>query len=122
MLANSCSVGLNHKVLLLKIKRIPLLVKGYITCNPITAIKTVSIPSRAELLTVRQVLKDDEYLFGRTLCIRTNKRRFCHCQKYCFYTRNSSYSIVYQGVIGQPSEVRVVESSEKDMTGQNKTL
>lgn len=47
MLANSCSVDVSHKILLLKDKRIQLLVEVYIGCNRITAIKTVSIPSRA---------------------------------------------------------------------------
>lgn len=44
---------------MVKEKRIPLLVEGYIGCNRITAIKTVSIPPGAELLTVGKVLKDD---------------------------------------------------------------
>lgn len=49
MLANFCSVDVNHKVLVLKDKKIPLLVESYIDCNRITTIKTVSIPPRAEL-------------------------------------------------------------------------
>lgn len=57
MLENSCSFDVSHNVLLLKDKRIPLLVEGDIGCNQITSIKTVSIPPRAELLTVGQVLK-----------------------------------------------------------------
>lgn len=43
MLANSYSVDVGHKVLLLKDKRIPLLIEDYIGCNRITAIKTVNV-------------------------------------------------------------------------------
>lgn len=53
---------MSHKLLLLKDKRIPVLVEGYIGYNRITAIKIVSIPPRAELLTVEQVLKDDNHI------------------------------------------------------------
>lgn len=70
LLANFCTVGMNHRVILLLDKRIPLLVEGYIW---ITAIKTVCIPLNAEIFTVGQILKNDndhipinESLFGRS--------------------------------------------------------
>lgn len=62
MSANSCSVDASHQVLLLKDKKIPLLVEGYIGYNRTTSMKTVSIPPRAEILSVGQVLKDDNLI------------------------------------------------------------
>lgn len=68
LLANFCTVGMNHRVILLLDKRIPLSVEGYIG---ITAVKTVCIPLNAEIFTVG--LKNDndhipinKSLFGRS--------------------------------------------------------
>lgn len=68
LLANFCTVGINHRVILLLEKRIPLSVEGYIG---ITAVKTVCITLNAEIFTVG--LKNDndripinESLFGRS--------------------------------------------------------
>lgn len=109
MLVNSCSVDVSHKVLLLKDKRIPLLLEGYIGCNRITAIKTVSKPPRAELFTVGQVLKNNNRIPTNT------------CLEEPFASGQNK--IIYPGtVIGQLSEVKFVESSEEDMTGQIKRL
>lgn len=134
MLANFCSVDVKHKVLLLKDKRIPLLVGGYIDCNRITTIKTVSIPPRAELLTVGQVLNDSRiptntslielfapgppkegFVTARTIVspLETVTVRLLNV--------GEETNIIYPGtVIGQLSEVKLVESSEKDMSGQRK--
>lgn len=68
LLANFCTVGMNHRVILLLDKRIPLSIEGYIG---ITAVKTVCIPLNAEIFTVG--IKNDndhipinESLFGRS--------------------------------------------------------
>lgn len=128
MLANFCSVDVSHKVLLLKDKRIPLLVEGYIG---ITAIKTVSIPPRAEILTDGQVLKDDNRIPTSTCLVEpfasgTPKEGFVTARTIVspqetvaarLLNVGKEAKIIYPGTdIGQLSEVKVVESSEEDMT------
>lgn len=134
MLANFCSVDVNHKVLLLQDKGIPLLVGGYIDCNRITTIKTVSIPSRAELLTVGQVLNDsriptntcliEPFAPGPTKEGFVTARTIVSPQETVtvrLLNVGEETNIIYPGtVIGQLSEVKLVESSEKDKSGQSK--
>lgn len=95
-------------------------------CNRITAIKKISILPRAELLTAGQILKDD-YRILTNICF---VKLFASApQKDFFFTATSIVSpqkavtvrllnvgeetkIIYRGtVIGQMSEVRVVELS-----------
>lgn len=137
MLANSCSVDVSHNVLLLKDKRIPLLVEDYIGCNRITSIKTVSIPPRAEILIVGQVLQDDNRIPTSTCLVEpfasgTPTEGFVTARtivspQETFAVRllnvGEETKIIYQGtVIGQLSEVKVVASSEEDMTEQSRKL
>lgn len=129
MLANFCSVDVNHKVLVLKDKRIPLLVESYIDCNRLTTIKTVSIPPRAELLTVGQVLNDSRIPTNTCLiepfAPGPPKEGFVTARTIVFPQETVTVRLLNVGeetkiIYGQLSEVKLVESSEKDMSGQSK--
>lgn len=119
-----CIVDMSHKVLLLKDTRIPLPLDGYIGCNRITTIKTV----RAKILTVGQVLKDDNRIptntyFGRTLYTRATKRNFFTARTIVSPQETVTVrqlnvgeeaKIIYRGtVIRLLSEVKVVETKAK---------